>query len=133
MTKMVYHLAADAILILHVLFVTFVIGGLLLIFLGKYRGWFWVRNPWFRLAHAAAIVVVTLQSWAGIICPLTTLENILRYRAGDTVYIGSFMSHVLEYIIYYRAPTWVFAVCYTAFGALVIASWIWVRPRPFNF
>jgi len=130
---MVYHLAADAILILHVLFVAFVTGGLLLIFLGKYRGWSWVRNPWFRLAHVAAIVVVTLQSWAGIICPLTTLENILRYRAGETVYIGSFMSHMLEYIIYYRAPTWVFAVCYTAFGALVIASWIWVRPRPFNF
>lgn len=59
---MVYHLAADAILILHVLFVAFVIGGLLLIFLGKYRGWSWIYNPWLRLSHAAAIVVVTLQS-----------------------------------------------------------------------
>jgi len=127
-----YHLLADTVLVLHVLFVVFVIGGLLLIYLGKYRGWYWVCNPWFRLVHAAAIVVVTLQSWVGIICPLTTLENIFRSRAGETVYIGSFISHVLEYIIYYRAPTWVFAVCYTAFGALVLLSWIWVRPRPFN-
>ena len=129
---MIYHLAADAILMLHVLFAAFVIGGLLLIFLGKYRGWYWVCNPWFRSAHAAAIAVVTLQSWAGTICPLTTLENIFRSRAGEAVYTGSFISHALEYIIYYSAPAWVFTACYTAFGALVIVSWIWVRPRPFK-
>ncbi len=132
MTTAAYQVAADAVLLLHLLFVAFVVGGLLLIFLGKYRGWYWVCNPWFRLAHAAAIAVVTLQSWAGMICPLTTMENILRRRAGDTVYAGSFMSHLLEQIIYYRAPAWVFVVCYTAFGAVVIASWIWVRPRPFK-
>lgn len=129
---MAYHILADTILVLHVLFIAFVIGGLFLIYIGKYRAWYWVCNPWFRLAHAAAIVVVTLQSWAGKKCPLTTLENIFRSRAGDTVYAGSFISHVLEYIIYYRAPMWVFAVCYTAFGGLVIASWIWIRPRPFK-
>ena len=129
---MVYHLAADAILVLHVLFVLFVVGGLLLIYLGKYRGWYWVCNPWFRLAHVAAIVVVMLQSWAGIICPLTTFENSLRLRAGDPVYAGTFVSHILGQIIYFSFPTWVFAVCYTAFGALVIASWIWIRPRSFN-
>ena len=132
MTTAAYNLAADAVLLLHVLFVIFVIGGLLLIFLGNYRRWHWVRNPWFRMAHAAAIAVVTLQSWAGMICPLTTLENMLRRRAGGAVYADSFISHLLEQIIYYRAPAWVFAVCYTAFGAVVVASWIWVRPRPFS-
>ena len=59
--SMIYLLAADAILVMHVLFVAFVVIGLLLIHLGKTRGWFWVRNPWFRLAHVAAIGVVTLQ------------------------------------------------------------------------
>ena len=132
MARATSHLAADAVLLLHVLFVAFVIGGLLLIFLGSYRRWHWVRNPWFRIAHAAAIAVVTLQSWAGMICPLTTLENILRRRAGDTEYAGSFISHLLEQVIYYSAPEWVFVACYSAFGAVVIASWIWVRPRPFS-
>jgi len=32
--------------------------------------------------------------------------------------------------LYFQAPAWVFAVCYTVFGAIVAASWIWVRPRP---
>ncbi len=56
----------------------------------------------------------------------------LRYRAGDMVYSGSFISHWLETLLYYRAPAWVFAVAYTLFGALVVASWYFVRPRPFG-
>lgn len=125
-----YLIAADAVLLLHVLFVIFVISGLVLILAGKLRDWSWVRNPWFRVAHLAAIGVVVLQSWFGAICPLTTLEMALRRRAGDAVYSGTFISHWLDSILYYRAPAWVFAVCYTAFGALVVLSWIWVRPRP---
>lgn len=125
----VYLFAADAVLLLHVLFVAFVIVGLLLIFAGKAYRWSWVRNPWFRLAHLLAIVVVVIQSWFGAICPLTTLEMALRARAGDTVYPGSFVAHWLEAILYYRAPAWVFAVCYTFFGAVVVGSWFWVSPR----
>jgi hypothetical protein len=130
-TSMIYLLAADAILIIHVLFVAFVVIGLLLILLGKTRGWFWIRNPWFRLSHVAAIGVVMVQSWFGVMCPLTIWEKALRLHAGEAVYTGFFISHLLETILYYRAPMWVFAVCYTMFGAIVVASWIWARPRPF--
>ncbi len=123
--------AADLVLLTHVLFVAFVVFGLLLILAGKARAWAWVRNPWFRLAHLAAIGIVVVQSWFGAVCPLTILEMALRQRAGDAAYPGSFVAHWLEAILYYRAPTWVFAVCYTIFGGLVLASWYWVRPRPF--
>ncbi|MDE0362415.1 MAG: DUF2784 domain-containing protein, partial [Rhodospirillaceae bacterium] len=99
---------------------------------GKAFRWAWVRNPWFRLAHLLAIGVVVVQSWFGAICPLTTLEMTLRARAGDTVYPGSFVAHWLEAILYYRAPAWVFAVCYTLFGAVVAGSWFWVSPRRFR-
>ena len=131
-TSTIYLLTADAVLILHVLFVAFVVIGLLFIFLGKARGWFWIRNPLLRLAHLAAISVVTLQSWLGMMCPLTLLEKSLRLRAGDTVYTGSFISHSLETLLYYKAPAWVFVVCYTTFGIIVVASWLRVRPRPFT-
>lgn len=124
-----YLLAADAVLVLHVAFVVFVIAGLMLILAGRPLGWGWIRNPWFRIAHVAAIGVVVLQSWVGVICPLTTIEMALRKRAGEAVYQGTFISHWLESLLYYRAPAWVFAVCYTAFGGLVVLSWIWVRPR----
>ena len=125
-------LAADAVLLLHALFVAFVVIGLVLIVAGKARRWAWVRNPWFRLAHLVAIVVVVVQSWFGAICPLTTLEMMLRSRAGDAVYPGSFVAHWLDSILYYRAPRWAFAVCYALFGAVVAGSWFWVSPRRFK-
>ncbi len=125
-------LAADAMLLLHVLFVVFVVGTLMLILIGKARKWFWVRNPWFRVAHLVVIGVVVAQSWFGIICPLTTFEMSLRAQAGAAQYKGSFIAHWLDTILYYQAPPWVFALCYTVFGALVIGSWVWVRPRSFT-
>jgi Protein of Unknown function (DUF2784) len=127
-----YLLAADVVLLTHVFFVAFVVFGLLCILAGKAFSWPWVRNPWFRVAHLAAIGVVVLQSWLGTICPLTIWEMELRAKAGDAVYPGTFVSHWLETILYYRAAAWVFTACYTAFGALVAASWFWVRPHPFR-
>ena len=124
-----YLLAADLILFTHILFVAFVVIGLVLILLGKLLDWHWVRNWWFRLIHLVAIGIVVLQAWLGAICPLTTLEMYLRKQAGDTVYAGTFISHWLESILYYQAPMWVFTLCYTVFGLLVVLSWFWVRPR----
>jgi energy-converting hydrogenase Eha subunit A len=125
-------LAADMLLFVHLIFVAFVVLGLVLIFLGKPLRWSWVKNPWFRIAHLLAIGIVVVQSWLGAICPLTTWEMALRERAGDAVYSGSFIAQLLEAILYYQAPTWIFTVCYTVFGAIVIASWIWVRPHGFT-
>ncbi len=125
-----YLLAADAILLVHVLFVVFVIAGLVLILWGRFRSWVWVRNPGFRLAHLLAIGVVVLQAWLGRICPLTIWEMALRERAGDATYEGAFVAHWLQSLLYYDLPAWVFTLAYTIFGLLVVASWIWVRPRP---
>ena len=126
---MPYLLAADAVLLLHVLFVVFVVVGLLLVLAGRLLSWDWVRNWWFRVIHLGAIGVVVLQAWLGVICPLTRLEMYLRDKAGDTTYGGSFVSHWLEAILYYRAPAWVFAVAYTLFAIVVVMSWVWVRPH----
>lgn len=125
-----YRIAADAILVAHTLFVCFVVFGLILILAGNSRSWVWVRNPWFRYAHLAAIGFVVIQSWLGAICPLTTWEMIFREKAGDATYSGAFVAHWLESILYYQAPEWVFVVCYTVFGLLTALSWYWVRPRP---
>lgn len=116
-------------LVTHALFVCFVVFGLILIFIGKWRGWRWVTHFWFRIAHLLAIAIVVLQSWFGMICPLTIWEMELRTMAGDQVYAGSFIAHWLEQLLYYRAPEWVFVIIYTAFATLVAASWYWIRPR----
>jgi hypothetical protein len=127
-----YSILADSILAIHTSFVLFVVLGLILIIIGGILRWRWVRNPWFRLAHLAAIGVVVLQTWFGKLCPLTTLEMHFRRKAGDAAYEGSFIAHWLETLIYYEAPWWVFVVAYTLFGAAVLAAMIFVRPRPLH-
>jgi len=127
-----YHVLADLVLITHLAFVAFVVVGLVLILCGGWRGWRWVRNPWFRYAHLAAIAVVVVQAWFGLVCPLTTLENALRERAGDLTYEGTFIAHWLQKLLFYDAPAWCFTLGYTLFGLAVAACWIWMKPRPFR-
>ncbi len=122
-------IAADTILVVHALFVAFVIIGLLLIIVGGIRDWSWTRSALFRIAHLLAIGIVVLQSWLGIICPLTTWEMNLRRAAGQQAYDGTFISHWVGELLYYQAPPWVFITLYTLFCTLVIFAWIRFPPR----
>ena len=119
---------ADLVLLMHFAIVVFIVGGLALVIVGGMRGWRWVRNLWFRIAHLVAICLVAAQAWMGMVCPLTTLEMALRAHAGDTFYAGSFIAHWVGRLLYYHAPMWAFATAYTVFGMLVAATWWMVRP-----
>lgn len=127
-----YGLLADIVLFLHVFIVVFVVFGLFAILLGRLLDWGWVRNPIMRVLHLVCIGVVVVQAWAGVVCPLTTLEMWLRKLAGQETYDGSFITHWLSAILYYDLPAWVFTVAYTLFALLVLFSWYWVKPRPFS-
>ena len=126
-----YQLLADAVLTLHAAVVLFVVGGLVLIVLGNVWNWRWVNSMSFRLAHLAAIAVVVAETWIGLACPLTTLEMWLRARSDAATYGGSFIEHWVQRMLYYDAPSWVFTLGYTLFGALVIATW-WYFPPTVN-
>ncbi|MCW8107945.1 DUF2784 domain-containing protein [Alteromonas ponticola] len=120
---------ADAILIVHVLFVLFVVLGLVAVYVGYFMGWQWVRIRTFRILHLLAIVFVTVQAWMGARCPLTHWEIALRTEAGQASYAGSFIQHWLQQLLYYNAPDWVFVLLYTCFASAVGASWFIVRPE----
>ena len=122
-----YLLLADVVLISHVAIVAFVVGGLVLVVLGNLRQWAWVNTLWFRLAHLATMAVVVVQSWLGVVCPLTTLEMWLRSQAGAATYSGSFIEYWLGRVLFYQAPSWVFLLVYGVFGLLVLAAW-WYFP-----
>lgn len=124
-----FSLMADLVLILHVCFVLFVLVGLLLIWIGGWRKWAWIRHAWFRICHLAAIALVVLQAWLGVICPLTTLEHALRERAGKAGYSGSFIAHWLHQCLFFEAPPWVFTLSYSLFGLAVVLSWILFKPK----
>lgn len=106
-------------------------GGLALIWAGYFLRWTFVRNPWFRLAHLAAIGIVTAGSLAGIVCPLTEWENQLRLQAGTgTAYRDSFLQHWIHRFLFYQADERIFTAAYVLFFLAVLLSlWI-VPPQP---
>jgi polyferredoxin len=117
-------LLADVILALHVGFVAFVVGGFALILVGIARGWDWVRNPLFRWLHLAAIAGVAAEALAGVACPLTLWEDLLRSGAASET---SFMARVLRRLLYWDLPPWVFTAAYVSFAAAV-AFVLWRYP-----
>ena len=124
-----YQLFADLVLALHFAIVLFVVGGLVLIVAGNFRGWGWVNAPGFRLAHLAAIAIVVAESWLGLVCPLTTFEAWLRRQAGLESYSASFIEHWMQRLLYYDAPAWMFTVAYTLFALAVGSVWWFFPPR----
>ena len=72
-------LLADLVVVIHVAYVGYIIAGLALIVAGLSRAWGWVLNPWFRLTHLAAILIVILGPVLKTTCPLTVLE--LRFHS----------------------------------------------------
>ena len=87
---MAYQLAADGVLIVHLLFIAFVIFGGIAVF------WF----PWVAFAHVPAAAWGAYTELTGRVCPLTTLEVELRRAGGGAGYSESFIEHYLEPVIY---------------------------------
>ena len=90
-----YAALADAVLVLHLAFVVFVVAGALLVL-----RWPWLA--WLHLPSAAWGVAIEFGGW---ICPLTPLENRLRELAGQTPYEGGFVAHYLMPVLYPAALT----------------------------
>ena len=120
-------LFADLVVLAHFAFVLFVIAGLPLTFVGRFRQWRWTRSLAFRMPHVAAILFVVLTAWLGVPCPLTVLENELRQRAGQSGYPGDCMGYWLHELLFYDFPAWVFTLLYTLFGIAVLLTF-WLAP-----
>jgi hypothetical protein len=117
-------LLADIILIIHFLFVLFIVGSVPAIWIGARLGWRFVRNIRFRLVHLGAILFVSLESLAGMVCPLTLLEDSLRRTPADT----SFIQRWLHRILFYDVPEGVLTVLYVMFAILVAVTFKFVPP-----
>lgn len=124
-----YCLAADVIVVVHLLYMAFVIVGQLAIVLGAVLRWEWIRNVWFRRLHLLAISIVAVQAILGIACPLTVWERNLRLLAGQPVGNESFVARLVHSVLFYEFEPWVFTTCYVVFALLVLGTYIWVPPR----
>jgi hypothetical protein len=87
---MLYHVAADAVLLLHLAFIAFIILGAVLV----------ARWRWLVIIHIPAAMWGFLIELTGRICPLTYAGNFFRVKAGQSGYTESFIEHYLLAIIY---------------------------------
>ena len=87
---MIFHWLADLVLLGHLAFLAFVVLG----------GFLVLRWPRVRWAHLPAAAWGAFIEFAGIVCPLTPLENALRERAGQQGYSSGFIAHYLTATIY---------------------------------
>jgi hypothetical protein len=127
--ELLYQILADVVVVTHFAYVLFVILGLLAVLIGWLRGWQWTRRFWFRMIHLAMILIVVVEAWFGITCPLTTWERELRKLAGQATYEGAFVAQFVHDLLFFDAPPWVFTLCYTLFGLAVLSSFILAPPR----
>lgn len=118
-------MVADALLLVHFAVAAFIVCGLFVVWLGAALGWRFIRNPWFRYLHFAAIVFVAAEALLGIACPLTVWEDLLR----GSVRPESFVAGWVHRLLYYRAPEWIFATGYALWTlATLLTLWL-VPPR----
>ena len=116
---------ADLLLVLHFSIALFIVGGLILVWIGALARWGWIRNPWFRYLHLAAIAFVAAEALLGYACPLTIWEDLLRGGARPETFVGRWVYRLL----YYDAPEWVFTTLYAVWAVATLASLRFVPPR----
>jgi hypothetical protein len=109
----IFRILADAIVLVHVWFVLFVLLGGLLVMR-------WPRLAWLHIPSAVWGIVVEFAGW---ICPLTPIENTLRTRAGLAPYEGDFLERHLLALLYpahlTRGTQWLLGGIALAVNALV--------------
>ena len=92
---MIYRILADAVMVMHLVFVLFVVfGGLLALR--------WRRVVWL---HIPALFWGALIEFMGWPCPLTPLEVRLRRLGGEAGYEGGFIEHYAGSLLYAEGLT----------------------------
>lgn len=119
---MAYRYLADAVLLLHLAFILFVVFGALLV----------LRRRRLMPVHLAAAAWGVGIQVSGGVCPLTWIELWLRRMAGESGYGSGFVEHYLVALIYPaglgREMQYVLAGCAVAVNA-VLYTWLLSR-RP---
>ncbi|MBU0965514.1 MAG: DUF2784 domain-containing protein [Proteobacteria bacterium] len=105
---MFFRLTADLLVIVHLLFIIFVVTG----------GYLVLKWPRLMFLHIPAAAWGALIEFEGWICPLTPLEQHLRRAGGQSVYSGGFVQHYVEPIVY---PAGLTREMQILFGIAVVA------------
>jgi hypothetical protein len=117
---MLFHWLAVLVLLAHLAYLAFVVlGGLLVLR--------WPRVAW---VHLPAVAWGVYVEFAGVVCPLTPLENMLRTHAGEPGYASGFIAHHLTAAIYPAGLTRGMEIALGSFALAVnVTLYAWILRR----
>jgi hypothetical protein len=110
--------AADAVVVLHLLWIVFLILGVL-----PGKRWAWLM--WTHIASLTFSIALQVFGW---ICPLTYLEVWLRRLGGAQPYEGTFIRHYVERMVYTEIPR--AALLVSTLIVVALSLWLYLKPRP---
>ena len=129
-----YGFLADAMVILHVAYVAYVLVGQLLVIAGAAFQRQWARNPWFRWTHLLAIAIVAVEVSMDWECPLSIWERDLRDLAGQEHGADSFMGRIFHRILFWPdTPQIFFDTLHVSMFVIVAQAFVMYPPRWFRF
>ena len=120
---------ADLVLSLHVLVIAFNVLGLVVIPLGAWRGWQFVRVLWWRALHVASLSLVAVQAVFARACFLTIWQSDLMQRAGERATEAPLIERWVMSAIFWPIPGWAFTALYVAVTMLVDIAYAYLDPR----
>lgn len=120
---------ATAIVIVHLGVVAFNIFGLVIVPIGGWQHWEFVRGFTWRLIHLLTLGIVALQAALGRACLLTIWESDLM-SGGNGIIPSPMIARFIDSLLYWPLPLWVFTAIYIAVLIYAVLLWRWVPPRP---
>ena len=112
------------VLLFHFSIFLFITISFILIPLGYYKKWKWVKNKYFRLIHLILMGIIFIETILGFMCPLTILENFLR----NNIEINNKITQIIHQIMYWDLPTYQFIILYLFSLLYLIFLWIFFKP-----
>jgi hypothetical protein len=123
-----YNLLSRLVAGVHLLYVLFVFLGLFMIYIGYFLKLKMIRNIPLRIIHMIAMIIVAVQQYFMINCPLTILEKKLLLLAGKEIYSGAFIPHLLSFASL-NIKTEYYLPLYVSLSILFVLSFVLIPPK----
>ncbi len=116
---------ARLVLAAHVAIIGFNVFGLVVVPLGAWRGWSFVRAPAWRVLHLASLSIVAAQAILGRACFLTDWQDALAGTGAAQPMIERWVNAML----FWPLPMWAFEALYLLVFAYALALFWFLPPR----
>ena len=119
---------ANVVVVVHLAYFVFVVWGFVNILIGAFRHWPWIYNPWFRMIHLLAVLLIPAEDVFHFSCLLNTAENVLRPTPVEQV-PSSGVGYALNQLLHHTIPGRVLDGMYWTLGVVLLVLMFAVPPH----